>query len=95
MGAVDRSNMMISSIVCVRKSLRWYKKLFLRFLDITLLLQTTYNGKACRNIALADFQLTPMGEILKKNTTKQDHLQKGHSSVVTNHSDLLKDTSHH
>jgi hypothetical protein len=37
MGAVDRTDMVISSIECVRKSLKWYRKFFLHLLDITLL----------------------------------------------------------
>jgi hypothetical protein len=37
MGAVDETNMMVSSLECVRKSFKWYRKLFFHLLDITVL----------------------------------------------------------
>jgi hypothetical protein len=67
MGAVDRSDMMLSSIECVRKSLKWYRKFFLHMIDITLLnSQTLFNVKTGKNIALAEFQLKLIREIFQK-----------------------------
>jgi hypothetical protein len=46
MGAVDRSDMMITSLQCVRKSMKWYRKFFFHLLDITLLnSHAVYNAK--------------------------------------------------
>ena len=37
MRLVDKSDMMIGTIDCLRKSLKWYRKLFFHLLDVTLL----------------------------------------------------------
>jgi len=37
MGAIDKSDMMLSYVECVRKSIKWYRKLFFHFLDLSLL----------------------------------------------------------
>ena len=37
MGAIDRADMMISSVDCTRKTIKWYKKLFFHILDICML----------------------------------------------------------
>jgi hypothetical protein len=61
------SNMMLSSSECVRKSLECYRKFFLHLLDVTLLnLQTLFNVKTGKNIALADFQLNLIREVIQK-----------------------------
>jgi hypothetical protein len=65
MRAVDKNEMMISSTEHLRKSLKWYKKLFLHFLD-NVLLNSVYNVKIGRNISLADFQLIFIREIIQK-----------------------------
>lgn len=66
MGAVDRSDMMITSIECVRKSLKWYRKSFFHLLDITILnLQTLYNVKTGNNISLSDYHLNLIRQIFE------------------------------
>ena len=37
MGAVDKTDMMLSSIELVRKSIKWYKKFFFHMVDLGLL----------------------------------------------------------
>lgn len=37
MGSVYRTDMMISSIDCMRKTVKWYKKLFFHTVDICVL----------------------------------------------------------
>ena len=37
MGSVDRSDMQISYVECVRKAVKWYKKPFFHLLDISVL----------------------------------------------------------
>lgn len=67
MGAVDRSEMLISSIDCMRKSIKWYKKLFSHILDICILnshaLLLTQNEK---KIPLATFYLNLANQILER-----------------------------
>ena len=37
MGAVDKTDMLLSSVECVRKTVKWYKKLFFHFMDLSLI----------------------------------------------------------
>lgn len=37
MGSVDRADMILSSVQCIKKTLKWYKKLFIHIVDIHLL----------------------------------------------------------
>lgn len=67
MGAVDKTDMMVTSVECIRKTVKWYKKLFFHLLDITLLnSQCLYNVKFGKNISLADYQLALIREIIQK-----------------------------
>lgn len=67
MGAVDRTDMLQSSIQSVRKSVKWYKKLFFHLLDMTLLnSHAVYKMKTGENIPVADFQLKLVKELLAK-----------------------------
>ncbi|KAJ8938228.1 hypothetical protein NQ314_011557 [Rhamnusium bicolor] len=67
MGAVDRSDMMLSSTECVRRTVKWYKKVFLHLLDIAIfnshaLYQTSIGNK----ISLQAFQMKVIDQILEK-----------------------------
>lgn len=67
MGSVDRTDMVISSIESVRKTVKWYKKLFFHVLDLAVLnahsLHTTVTGT---KLPLATFHLMLIREILEK-----------------------------
>jgi hypothetical protein len=66
MGAVDRSDMVISSVECVCKSFKWYKNFLFHLLVITLLnSHALYNVKTGKNITLANFQLALIRDIPK------------------------------
>jgi hypothetical protein len=82
MGAFDRTDMMIGSIECVRKSLEWYWKFFLQVLDITLLnSHTLFNVKTDQNISLADFQLQLIREIMQKCHVSRPSSKRGRPSA--------------
>ncbi|XP_031338615.1 piggyBac transposable element-derived protein 4-like [Photinus pyralis] len=67
MGAVDRSDMMISSIECMRKSNKWYKKLFYHVMDICMLnSHAMYSLINPEKVPLAKFQLNLIRQILEK-----------------------------
>jgi hypothetical protein len=67
MGAVDKTDMMVSSLQCVRKSFKWYIKLFFHLLDLTLInSHILYNLHTGENITHDDFQLTLIREIFQK-----------------------------
>ena len=77
MGAVDRSDMMISSVDSLRKSMKWYRKLFFHIMDMCILnSQTLYNVKTGKNIPLADFQLSVIRELIKKTPHWRDFYKK-------------------
>jgi hypothetical protein len=81
MGAVDGSDMMISSLECVRKSMKWYRKFFFHLLDITVLnSHAVYNVRTGKNITLADFQLTLIREILQHYHTPRLTTKSGRPS---------------
>jgi hypothetical protein len=67
MGAVDRADMLLSSVQSIRKTMKWYKKLFFHFLDMAVLnahfLQSAVTGK---KTPLAEFQLNLISEILER-----------------------------
>jgi hypothetical protein len=95
MGAVDRSDMMLSSMECVRKTIKWYKKLFFHTVDLCLLnalaLCLTKTGN---RVPLAKFQLDVIRRLLERYHTPRAAARGGRPSTVRTHtSDLQKDTS--
>nr|XP_023024355.1 piggyBac transposable element-derived protein 4-like [Leptinotarsa decemlineata] len=64
MGAIDRSDMMLSSTECVRKFTKWYKKLFFHIVDLSLLkAHALYLTQSSARLPLADYQLTIIGAL--------------------------------
>lgn len=67
MGSVDKTDMLLSSVECVRKTVKWYKKLFFHILDLSILNSYfIYQTKTGKNISVADFQLNLCREMLQK-----------------------------
>ena len=57
MGSVDRSGMQIDYPECVRKTVKWYKKLFFHLLDISVLYSyILHKLKIGQNIQCCDFR---------------------------------------
>jgi hypothetical protein len=82
MGAVDRTDMVIDSIECVRKSPKWYQKFFLHLLGITLLNSyALFNVKTGQNISLADFQLQLIRKIMQKYHVSRPSSKRGRPSA--------------
>ncbi|CAF1289214.1 unnamed protein product [Adineta ricciae] len=66
MSAVDRSDMQISYVECVRKTVKWYKKLFFHLLDISILnSHILYKQKTGRTIHSCDFRLQLIRQIIE------------------------------
>jgi hypothetical protein len=66
MGSVDRSDMQISYIECVRKTVKWYKKLFFHLLDISVLNSyILHKQKTGQNIQFCDFRLQLIRQIIE------------------------------
>lgn len=67
MGAIDKTDMLLSSIECVRRTLKWYKKLFFHMVDMSLLnAYSAYKTVTRNQISLADFQLKLINELILK-----------------------------
>lgn len=67
-GAVDRSDMMISSIDSLRKTIKWYKKLFVHTLDICVLnSHSVFSTKHPFKYPLAKFQLNLIRQLLERS----------------------------
>lgn len=55
MGSTD---MLLSSIECIRKTCKWYKKIYFHLIDLSLLnAYSTYKTVTGQNLPLANFQL--------------------------------------
>jgi len=67
MGTIDKTDMLLSSTECVRRTLKWYKKLFFHIIDMSMLnAYSAYKTVTGTHISLANFQLTLVNEILQK-----------------------------
>lgn len=70
MGAVDKSDMLLSSTECVRKTMKWYKKVFFHLLDCTVLnCYQLYKCNTENKIALENFHLDLVKQIIAKYHT--------------------------
>lgn len=67
MGSVDKSDMILSTVTSLRKTLKWYRKLFFRFTDMTLYnSHKLYQQKEKKKIPIAEFQLALIKEMIEK-----------------------------
>ncbi|XP_046400817.1 piggyBac transposable element-derived protein 4-like [Ischnura elegans] len=66
MGAVARADMVTSSVETVRKSVKWYKKIFFHMVDISVLnAHCLYKAVTKKKIPFEKFQLSLIREILE------------------------------
>lgn len=81
MGAIDVGDMQLSFNCSARKSIKWYKKLFFHFLDISIrnshILQKTVQGK---NVQLNDFRKELVREILERHSQPRSNVHGGRPS---------------
>ena len=81
MGAVDRTDMMLSSIESVRKTVKWYKKFFLHLVDLSVLnAHALYVAHTKRNESLATFQLELIRELLEDHHEERVRSKGGRPS---------------
>lgn len=70
MGSVDKTDMLLSSIECVRKTIKWYKKVYFHLIDLSLLNSySVYSTITGKKIPLAQFQLDLIKQIVEKYKT--------------------------
>lgn len=71
MGAIDKTGMLLSSIECVRKTVKWYKKTFFHLIDLCLLHSfSSYEIVTGKHLPLARFHHQLIREKLIKYSTK-------------------------
>lgn len=71
MGAIDKTDMLLSSIECVRKTVKWYKKLFFHLVDQSLLnAYNSYKTVTGKHLPLTSYQFQLIREILTKYSMK-------------------------
>jgi len=79
MGAIDKTDMLLSSVECVRKTIKWYKKLFFHLIDLSLLnAYSSYKTVTGKHLSLASYQLQLIREILTKYSKKSASNKTGH-----------------
>jgi hypothetical protein len=82
MGAVDRTNMMITSIECVRKSLKWYRQFFPaplghHPLEFTCTIQCkNWQEHICSRFSASSHQIIQKYHI-PRQTSKREHPSDG------------------
>ena len=74
MGAVDKTDMVISTIHSTRKTTKWYKKYFFHMIDMCLWNSyCLYKLKTGKTLSIAKFQLQLIDQILKKYHKQSSH----------------------
>jgi hypothetical protein len=85
MGAVDKSDMVLSSVHSTRKTMRWYKKMFFHLIDLSLLnSHILFCQKTGKRVPLAQFQL----EVIRQLINEYKRVVPSKSSVRKRHSEL-------
>lgn len=81
MGSIDKTDMLLSSVECVRKTLKWYKKEFFHLIDLCLLNAfSTYKTVTGKSMSLANFQLEVIRQLLAKYSTPTESPNRGRPS---------------
>lgn len=71
MGSVDTADMLLSSLQCIRKTIKWYKKLFFHIFDMHLL-NSFYcfkRLKGTQKLKFAEFQLSVIRQLIERYHT--------------------------
>lgn len=88
MGSVDKTDMLLSSVECVRKTIKWYKKIFFHLIDLSLLnAYSLYKTVTGNHIPIAQFQIELIRQIIEKYHT--DRVTKPRPSTKDQPSKLI------
>ncbi|CAI6353341.1 unnamed protein product [Macrosiphum euphorbiae] len=67
MGSIDKTDMLLSSVECVRKTSKWYKKIFFHLIDLSILNAfSAFKTVTGQNMPVANFQLEVIRQLLEK-----------------------------
>jgi hypothetical protein len=82
MGAVDCSDMMLSSVECIRNTIKLHKKMFFHTVDLCLLnSHALYLTKTGKRVPLAKFQLDIIRQLLERYHTPWAAVRGGRPSA--------------
>ncbi|EFA01473.1 PiggyBac transposable element-derived protein 4-like Protein [Tribolium castaneum] len=85
MGSVDKVDMLLSSVECLRKTIKWYKKIFFHLVDLCMInAHAMYKVYTGNRTTLAHFQLEVIRQIVKKYAKIQKTSKKGRPSSGDN-----------
>lgn len=74
MGTIDKSDAIISTISCTRKTLKWYKKFFFHLLDISIWnAYCLYKFNTKKNISMSEYHLALITELLKQYSESREY----------------------
>lgn len=65
MSGIDKSDQMLSYYICPRKTIRWYKKVIFRFLDIAMWNSYFLNTKSVRKMQFIEFREAVIRSLLQ------------------------------
>ncbi|KAJ8953416.1 hypothetical protein NQ318_023533 [Aromia moschata] len=90
MGAIDRSDMMISTVDCTRKTIKWYKKLVFHTLGMCMLnAHALYMTQNTKTVSFPAFHLEVIRQLLQrypsKYAAKPTHQCTGLSRLTERH----------
>lgn len=89
MGSVDTADMLLSSIQCIRKTIKWYKKMFFHIFDMHLL-NSFYCYKTHKNtpnLKFSQFQLSVIRQIIERYHSNANDILVRPSSIARSSSD--------
>lgn len=81
MGGVDRCDALLHSYQSMRKTMKWYKKLFLHLVDIAIFNAHVLYNKQNVNMSLEKFRLGVIEEILKTHHVERPRSSGGRPST--------------
>lgn len=77
MGAVDRTDMMLSNVSSIRRTQKWYKKLFLHILDLSVLnSHAVYLCISGKKPTLSEFHIELVRQLIEVNMEPQTQSKK-------------------
>lgn len=90
MGSVDTADMLLSSIQCIRKTIKWYKKLFFHILDMHMLNSffCYRHAKNIPNLKFADFQLRVINQLVEQYSSSSSVLERPMSASTSGNNPL-------
>ncbi|KAL4125843.1 hypothetical protein QTP88_010083 [Uroleucon formosanum] len=82
MGSIDKTDMLHSSVECVRKTLKWGRKIFFHLIDLCLLNAFfIYKTVTIKSMSLVHFQLEVIRQLLEKYSTPKESPNRGRPST--------------